>query len=262
MEGLLEKRKELNKEELRQKIIEKFAALTPKPDYFELLEINKDAGEDEIREAYFFYAKLFHPDTIAKSGLQELTAEATAVFKTITHGYHILSDKLKRIKYLEDSGAFPKEGAEPPKKRKEEEAKIFFHKGQLLLQRRIYAEAESCFRNAISLDPKQSHYYIQLGLSILHNLKIPEAERLGKSKECFEKALEFSHNAPEPYYYMSLYYKAIGDTSKQKAFLQDALTIKPGYVDAQREMRLIMLRRKQQKSSGFMQKVKSFLKKK
>lgn len=262
MEGFLEKRKELDKEELRRKIIEKFAALTPKPNYFELLELNKDAGQDEIREAYFFYAKLLHPDTIAKNGLPELANEATAVFKTITHGYHILSDKLKRIKYLEDSGAFLKQGAEPPKKGKEEEAKIFFHKGQILMQRRSYTEAESCFRNSINLDPKQSHYFNHLGLSILHNLEIPETARLEKSKECFEKALEIGHNSPEPYYYLSLYYKSIGDAGKQKAFLQDALTINPGYVDAQREMRLITIRRKQIKGSGFMQKVKSLLKKK
>lgn len=62
-------------------------------DHYELLEISRDAGPDEIKRAYRKLARRYHPD--ANPG----DAEAEARFKEIARAYETLSDPQKRAHY-------------------------------------------------------------------------------------------------------------------------------------------------------------------
>lgn len=61
--------------------------------YYEILEINPDAKQIEIKKAYRTLALKFHPD----KNLGDLEAEAK--FKSINEAYEVLSDESKRTKY-------------------------------------------------------------------------------------------------------------------------------------------------------------------
>lgn len=67
---------------------------TVKEDYYELLGVNKNATDDEIKSAFRKLAKQYHPDL--HTGDKE---EAEAKFKKINEAYEVLSDKEKRAKY-------------------------------------------------------------------------------------------------------------------------------------------------------------------
>lgn len=62
-------------------------------DYYELLEISKDADKQTIKKAYRKLALEFHPDR------NQGDAEAEAKFKLINEAYEILSDDEKRAVY-------------------------------------------------------------------------------------------------------------------------------------------------------------------
>ena len=62
-------------------------------DYYEILGLNKDASEDEIKKAYRSLAKKYHPD------LNPDNKEAEAKFKEANAAYEILSDPEKRSRY-------------------------------------------------------------------------------------------------------------------------------------------------------------------
>lgn len=64
-----------------------------KRDYYEVLEISKDASDDEIKRAYRVLAKKYHPDVNPDD------KEAEAKFKEVSEAYGILSDQDKRAKY-------------------------------------------------------------------------------------------------------------------------------------------------------------------
>lgn len=64
-----------------------------KRDYYEVLGINKDSSESEIKKAYRALAKKYHPD------LNPDNAEAESKFKEANEAYEILSDSDKRSKY-------------------------------------------------------------------------------------------------------------------------------------------------------------------
>lgn len=61
-----------------------------KLDYYSILNINKHAGELEIKKSYLHLAKRFHPDKY--KGPPE-------IFKKISEAYHTLKDNHKREEY-------------------------------------------------------------------------------------------------------------------------------------------------------------------
>ncbi|HEY2409647.1 MAG TPA: molecular chaperone DnaJ [Polyangiaceae bacterium] len=67
--------------------------MTEKRDYYEILGISREAGEDEVRRAYKQSALKHHPDR----NPGDKAAEAS--FKEATEAYSVLSDQTKRATY-------------------------------------------------------------------------------------------------------------------------------------------------------------------
>lgn len=66
--------------------------MTTKRDYYEILDINKDASKQEIKKAYKKLALKYHPD-------MNKDKDASEKFKEISEAYAVLSDDTKRLMY-------------------------------------------------------------------------------------------------------------------------------------------------------------------
>jgi molecular chaperone DnaJ len=64
-----------------------------KRDYYEILEVQRNASEDEIKKAYRKAAMKFHPDRNPGN------KEAEEKFKEAAEAYEVLSDETKRQRY-------------------------------------------------------------------------------------------------------------------------------------------------------------------
>ena len=64
-----------------------------KRDFYDILGINRDAADDEIKKAYRKLAMKYHPDRNPDS------KEAEEKFKEVKEAYEILSDSQKRAAY-------------------------------------------------------------------------------------------------------------------------------------------------------------------
>ncbi len=68
--------------------------MAAKRDYYEVLGVGKDAGNDEIKKAYRKLAKQYHPDVNTDN-----KDEAAERFKEASEAYEVLSDQRKRGQY-------------------------------------------------------------------------------------------------------------------------------------------------------------------
>lgn len=67
--------------------------MAEKRDYYEVLGVDRNAGDSELKSAYRKLAKKYHPDTNPGN------AEAEAKFKEASEAYAVLSDSEKRRQY-------------------------------------------------------------------------------------------------------------------------------------------------------------------
>lgn len=67
--------------------------MAEKRDYYEVLGVDKNASDDDIKKAFKKMAKKYHPD------LNPGNAEAEAMFKDINEAYGVLSDPEKKSRY-------------------------------------------------------------------------------------------------------------------------------------------------------------------
>jgi curved DNA-binding protein len=61
-------------------------------DYYEALEVSRDASQDEIRQAYRRLARKYHPDINKEAGAEDR-------FKEVSEAYEVLRDPEKRERY-------------------------------------------------------------------------------------------------------------------------------------------------------------------
>ena len=68
-----------------------FARSSDLPDYYKILQVSRDATQEEIKQQYRILAKRTHPDRVGTTG-KDAMAE-------INEAYEVLSDKETRTKY-------------------------------------------------------------------------------------------------------------------------------------------------------------------
>jgi curved DNA-binding protein CbpA len=214
-------------------------------DIYALLDVAPEADANAIRMSYFALAKLLHPDVVRRQADGELQKEAAQVFKAVSDAYGVLTDRRRRADYdrqrLEDR-PHPT-GTDRVQRDAASEARIYAHKGSLLLHRRAYAEADACFRRAEELDGSQATYMSNLGLAVMSNESLPQAPRLEEARQWFEKAVALSKREnPDVLFALSLYFKATGQTNAQRRLLAEVLRMNNRHVDALREVRLLTMR--------------------
>ncbi|MBM4370038.1 MAG: DnaJ domain-containing protein [Deltaproteobacteria bacterium] len=227
--------------------------LAKQEDYQNLLGVSPDDPPEQVRTAYLRWVKMVHPDNLARNGIEHMRDKAALVFKALSAANDIFSDEAKKRAWLASraGGADSPAAAGPVAARNaEEEAKIALHQSRLLLRRRAWKEAEELLQKFTATYPNDARGQVLLGWSIFQNADLPEKKRLEDARRCWDTAVKADGEDADAFYHLSLYFKATENLTQQEKCLKKAVQLDPSHVSAQREARLLEMRRERSGSPG------------
>lgn len=185
-------------------------------DYYGILGISENASDSDIKHAFRRLAKQYHPDS---RYAQENNAEAENNFFKINEAYETLSDHHKRSQYdrsrITDAGGTAQKSGHGVIKKAYNEGIKSYKKGR-------YEDAARHFMTAAEKDSKNALYCTWLGLSLLE-LK----DKLHEAKKWCEQAVSLDPSNANYHINLALVYKEIGAESLFMKYINKALAIDP-----------------------------------
>lgn len=220
--------------------------------YFEVLGVAKTATGEEIRNAYFALAKRWHPDR-TPAELTDLKPLVSGVFARIGEAYGALGDAEKRAAYLKSL-----EAPVATSSHEEEEqvvravnAALEFQKAEALLKKNDLPGAERHVRLAADADPGQPEYTTLLVWVTALRRGEPKDLAPGAATTHYDDLIGMLDEVlrGDPRYERALFYRGMllkrsGRGEKALRDFQLAAELNPRNLDAQREVRLHEMRKR------------------
>jgi curved DNA-binding protein CbpA len=244
--------------ELRKQIEEK-AVQNSSLNYYQMLGIQNNASEGEIRKAYFKLVKIFHPDRSSKQGFGDLRDTLAYIFANLSEAHNTLNDIDKREAYdlfLTSKKVISKEEEEEIKVREVLSAESSYQKALVFLRQEKYQEAHDFLKIALDGVSNESEY---VALDAYRRFKQGE-KNLDRLIEILREAKDSNPKSWRIHFYFGIILKANQRIMEARNAFQKVVDLSPHNIEAAREIRLIDMRRKnsgKQKKPGFWKKIKS-----
>jgi tetratricopeptide (TPR) repeat protein len=193
--------------------------------FYQILDVPKNASEDDVKKAYFQMARRFHPDKFDRKAAAEYKGQIDEVFDAITNAYRVLSNKERRSAY--DAGTGPGVAAHEDFQELVKKADVKFRQGKTLYSMDRFDEAISLLEEAVRIRRDKADYYLLLGMA---ESKVPSYVR--KAERDFLRAIELEPWNPEGYVGLGILYKNEGLTTKAVKQFERALEVDPDHAKA------------------------------
>ncbi|MEW6068355.1 MAG: DUF4388 domain-containing protein [Nitrospirota bacterium] len=186
-------------------------------DYYNILNIDKRATQDNIKQAFYKVAKEFHPDRHFSLHSETIKDKLNAIFSQITEAYKTLSDLKTRKEYDHRLST----GHTKIENNNIETAKIRFREGKEAFKKGAYTEALELFGQASYLDSSIPDYHFYTGLAFATEKKFHEAEK------AFNHALKINPNNTDYMAELGHVYLQLGFNLRAKNTFEKALKSNP-----------------------------------
>jgi len=213
-----------------------FARLKSAKDHYEVLDIARLAGAEEIRSAYHSLARRFHPDHFHQSD-SALRSRVDSAFARIAQAYETLSDGPRRAAYDAKLTAKsptrsakiaasekPEEVAAKPSAKApvSERAESSFQQGLAALQRNQRDRAIRLLAEAAMLAPREARYRANYGHALIGETN---ARRVAESE--LQAAVSLEPDNASHRVMLAELYKALGLRRRAQGEVERALAADP-----------------------------------
>lgn len=180
-----------------------------KPNYYEILGVERSASEAQIRQRFRDLAREFHPDRYKSD-----KAEAEKTFQTLTEALNVLTNPAKRKQHdAEMQNLAGKPGGELS-----QVSKAYMSKGVKAWNEGDYPAAREHFDMAVRHDPGDAKGFYYLALASARN---PATMR--QAVQAIESAVQLESYNPLYLKTAGLLCKRVGLAAKAERFLEQAL---------------------------------------
>jgi len=208
----------------RDEIEARLAALE-RADHYAVLGVAAEAPPQEIRSAYYFLARRYHPDRFRSGLLQDLLPRIEAYFARVTEAQNTLSDPELRRAYDEERAAGLASGE--AKQDTASLARQNHARARLAIDKKQYTDAVRFLENAIQLDPRRSIYHLELGRVLALNPR-----RREEAEAVLRRAAEIDPSHADVYVALGDLLRRLGRDAEATAQYEEALRWDPDHADA------------------------------
>jgi len=199
-------------------------------DYYQILGVEHTANHNEIKNAYFNYAKKYHPDRLSFAPDPEIKEKANFVFAEINKAYETLSNPDKRNAY--DSKGYKEDNqVETSQEKQMERARLLHRKAKSLYNQKKYWEATSLLDEAVKLDPNKASYFLLLGMC---QMNLPQLRRMAAGN--LQKAIDLEHWNVEAFTAMGFLFMAENQPQRAESYFKKVLSINPDHAVARKKL--------------------------
>lgn len=205
--------------------------------YFEMLDLPRDAGSDAVRKAYYAQVKKWHPDRVPAE-LAALKPHVDRIFQHLTAASDTLCDEKRRGNYMR---VLSDGGGTPESERKLAaivQAAMDTQKAEVLLRRRDFEGALALLEGALELNAEDADALALHGWASF-SAGGRDPARILRS---IDRAIELSPQHDRAHFYRGMVLRKQGKEAEAVAAFERAAAHNPKNVDAVREVRLAKMR--------------------
>ena len=199
-------------------------------DYYEMLGLQHTANHNEIKNAYFDYAKKYHPDRITSASDPEIKEKANFVFAEINKAYETLGNPDKKNAY-DSKGYKEDDQVEPVQANLMERARLLHRKAKTLYTLKKYWEASSLLDEAVRLDPNKASYFLLLGMC---QMNVPQLRR--RAADNLQMAIDLEHWNVDAFITMGLLLMSENQPLRAEGYFRKVLSINPDHAVARKKL--------------------------
>jgi len=212
-------------------LIEKMDSLT----HYELLEVSVDVSFDELKKAYLQKVKKYHPDKHNSLLNDTLTEHLSNLLSALNYAYNTLKDEKGRAEY--DNSIFKIKKSKKLQDPNIILAKGHFKKGINDFSKGNFWGASDSFRLAARIQPREAIYWAHLSLALS---KLPK--RLKEAEEAMLKAISLEPNNSYYYMNLGLIFLNSGMKLRAIREFENALKFDPDNKKARNELEKLKLK--------------------
>jgi tetratricopeptide (TPR) repeat protein len=212
-------------------IYEKMDSLT----HYELLEVNIDVSLDEIKKAYLQKVKKYHPDMHNYLQNDTLNGRLSKLFSALNYAYNTLKNEKSRAEY--DNSIFKIKKSKKVPDPNIILAKGHFKKGIDDFTKGNFWGASDSFRVATKMQPREAIYWAHLSLALS---KMPKKTK--EAEETMLKAISLDPNNSYYYMNLGLIFLSSGMKLRAIREFENALKLDPDNKKAKTELDRLKLK--------------------
>jgi curved DNA-binding protein CbpA len=243
---------------LAKQIEQRYADIQAKRDHFFVLGVSQDAPRDQVKSAFLSLAKVFHPDRLPPT-IPHLAPKMTSVFEAIREAYEVLYDDARRKAYvqtLQAQQALPKPPtpsatpASPAARaagRPDSSPDDLYKMGEVFFRKRDFTTASDHYERAYSLDSKP--VYLAARAWAIYMDPARKAD-MAKAKQMMADAVRADPNCDRAHYQLGVIARVEGDMDRAERHFRDAIRANSKHLEANQELRLIEMRKKNPPKKG------------
>lgn len=223
-----------------ESLIKKFE----KANAFEVLSVNEQTSDAEVKAKYLEYIKKYHPDRIAPNLPDQIRSLAEQIMSQVNEAFSILSDSSKKQELLDQIELERRGGIEGITQRLKAESA--FDEARRLLSKKSYPAALKILEGPCAPLAADLDYQVELSFAqymMQKNTKLDSSSLRLKLNQLLDQIIRERSDYVSAYYYKALLYKLDSQTEKALEYFDEVLRKNPQHQDAAAEARLLRMRK-------------------